>query len=69
MQIQDVYPSERMECPVSQKVLAQMFRVNTRLLQDLRKQNKIPFIQVGRRILYIPSKVVKALEVDPQKRV
>jgi hypothetical protein len=57
-----------MECPVSQKVLAQMFRVNTRLLQELRKQKKIPFIQAGRRILYQPSKVVKALEVDPQKQ-
>jgi excisionase family DNA binding protein len=57
---------EAIENPVSQKELAQRFGLNARTVEALRKQNKIPFIRAGRRILYQPSKVVKALEVDPQ---
>lgn len=60
---------EQVEFPVAQNELAKAFGVNKRILVNLRKQNKIPFIQAGRRILYQPSKVIAALEINPKETI
>lgn len=60
---------EPVEFPVSQKELAKAFGVSKKVLVNLRKQKRIPFIRTGRLILYQPSKVIKALEINPKETI
>lgn len=47
---------------VGEKEQAAMLSISWRGLQEQRKKRLIPFVRIGRRVLYRPSDVERALE-------
>lgn len=48
-------------CPITQKEMIVFLSISESSLIKLRKGGKIPFLQVGGRILYVKSDVLQAL--------
>lgn len=55
------------EKPVTQAELAKFLGVTEQTLGNHRNKGKIPFIQIGSRVLYKTSEVIRALEVNQTK--
>jgi len=49
--------------PISQKELAQYLNVSERTIMRWREKGDVPYLQLGSRVLYQTSEVVKALTV------
>jgi len=47
---------------VSEKEQAALLSISWRGLQEARKKRLVPFVRLGRRVLYSPAAVEKALE-------
>jgi excisionase family DNA binding protein len=55
------------EKPINQTDLAKYLGVTEQTISNHRNKGKIPFIQIGSRVLYIKSEVIKALGVNKVK--
>ena len=53
--------SETLEKPISQPEMMAYLNLSRQSILNLRKKKLIPFIQIGAKIMYQPSKVIEAL--------
>jgi len=51
-----------MKTHISEKEQAERISISWRALQEYRKKRLIPFVRLGRRVLYKPADVERALE-------
>lgn len=58
---------QQIETPVNKSELAKVLNVDRKIICNLTKEFKIPFIPIGKRIFYQPSKVLAALEINPKE--
>ena len=55
-------PGQVIEQPINQQALCQFLGITEPTVIRYRKKGKIPFLQIGNRILYQKDKVISALE-------
>jgi len=53
--------TETLEKPISQAEMMAYLNLSRQSILKLRKKSQIPFIQVGAKVMYQPSKVIEAL--------